>query len=184
MAAHLQNPELLATFAAGFTILFCLVGVFTYVNFYLADKPFFLGPAALGSVFAVYLVGIVMTPLSGHMMDRIGDRRTLTAAVVMCAAGISLTLIRSVPVIIAGLALESSGAFVCQATAMSHVGKAAVHAKSSAGGLYVCFYYFGGFIGSVLPGIFWAQAGWPGCVATVLIFQCFTVALVRKFWRD
>jgi predicted MFS family arabinose efflux permease len=184
MAAHLRNPELLATFAAGFTILFCLVGVFTYVNFYLADRPFFLGPAALGSVFSVYLVGMVMTPLSGHIMDRIGHRRTLTAAIVICAAGMSLTLIKSIPVIIAGLALEASGAFACQSAAMSHVGKAAVNDKSSAGGLYVCFYYFGGFIGSVVPVIFWAKAGWPGCVAAVLVFQSFTVALANKFWRD
>ena len=65
MAAHLRNPQLLATYAAGFNVLFCLVGAFTYVNFYLADKPFFLGPAALASIFVVYLIGAVVTPAAG-----------------------------------------------------------------------------------------------------------------------
>jgi predicted MFS family arabinose efflux permease len=184
MGAHMRNPQLLATFAVGFTVLSCLVGAFTYVSFYLADKPFFLGPAALGSIFAVYLVGIVVTPLAGQVIDRIGQLRTLTAATVMCAAGMSLTLVHSVPVIIVGLTLESSGVFISQSAALSHVGQAALEAKSSAGGLYVSFYYFGGFVGSVIPGIFWRQAGWPGCVAIILVFQCLTVVLANRFWRD
>ena len=42
LAMHLRNPQLLATYAVGFNVLFCMVGAFTYVNFYLADEPFFL----------------------------------------------------------------------------------------------------------------------------------------------
>jgi len=45
---HLKNPQLLATYAIGFNVLFCQVGSFTYINFYLADKPFLLGPAPSG----------------------------------------------------------------------------------------------------------------------------------------
>ena len=104
MAMHLYNPKLVATYAVGFSVLFCLVGTFTYVSFYLADGPFFLGPAALGSIFAVYLIGVVITPLAGHLMDRIGFRRALMGAVGMSAAGMLLTLSPSVSVIIAGLA--------------------------------------------------------------------------------
>ena len=48
MGMHLRNPKLVATYAVGFNVLFCLVGTFTYVSFYLADRPFFFGPAALG----------------------------------------------------------------------------------------------------------------------------------------
>ena len=48
MRTHFWNPHLLATYAVGFNVLFCLVGAFTYVNFYLADRPFFLGPRRPG----------------------------------------------------------------------------------------------------------------------------------------
>ena len=105
-------------------------------------------------------------------------------AVGISAIGMSLTLIHSVPVIIAGLALEASGVFTCQSTASSHVGKAARAAKSSAAGLYVSFYYLGGFIGSILPGFFWKQAGWPGCVAIILCIQGLTILIAGKFWQD
>ena len=184
MRAHLRNRELLATYAVGFEVLFCIVGAFTYVSFYLADRPFFLGQAALASIFAVYLIGAAITPFAGIIMDRIGQRRTLIAAVGMSALGMSLTLIQSVPVIIAGLALEASGVFACQSAASSHVGKAALEARSSAAGLYVSFYYLGGFAGSILPGVLWKQAGWPGCVTIILCIQCLTILIAHRFWRD
>jgi len=184
MRVHLRNPELLATYAVGFEVLFCLVGAFTYVSFYLADRPFFLGPAALASIFAVYLIGAAITPFAGLIMDRIGHRKTLMAAVGMSALGMSLTLIHSVPVIIAGLALEASGVFACQSAASSHVGRAALDARSSAAGLYVSFYYLGGFGGSILPGVLWKQTGWPGCVTIILCIQCLTILIAHRFWQD
>jgi len=106
MRAHLRNPQLLATCAVGFNVLFCMAGAFTYVNFYLADKPFFLGPVALGSIFGVYLIGAVITPVAGYIQDRVGHRRALVGAVGMSAAGMLLTLVHNVPVIIGGLTLS------------------------------------------------------------------------------
>lgn len=181
---HLRNRELLATYAVGFNVLFCLVGAFTYVNFYLADEPFNQGPAALGSIFAVYLIGAVITPFAGHLLDRIGCRRALMGALLLSAAGMVLTLIQSLPAVVVGLTLESSGVFACQAASSSHVGKAAGGARSSAAGLYVALYYLGGCVGSILPGIFWRQGGWMACVACIMCMQAATLLIAMKYWRD
>ncbi len=184
MRAHLRNPQLLATCAVGFNVLFCMVGAFTYVNFYLADKPFYLGPAALGSIFIVFLVGAVITPIAGYILDRVGHRRALVGAVGMSAAGMLLTMIQNVPVIIGGLALESSGVFACQSASASHVGKAANEGMSSAAGLYVAIYYLGGCAGSILPGFLWKQYGWPGCVGVIICMQLITAMIAYKLWKD
>lgn len=184
MRNHLRNPQLLATCAVGFNVLFCMVGAFTYVNFYLADKPFFLGPAALGSIFGVYLIGAVITPVAGRIQDRVGHRRALIGAVGISAAGMLLTMVKAVPVIIAGLALEATGVFASQSASSSHVGKAATEGRSSAAGLYVAFYYLGGAMGSILPGLFWNQAGWAGCVAIIICMQVVTVAIAGRLWKD
>ncbi len=181
---HLRNSQLLATYAAGFNVLFSLVGVFTYVNFYLADAPFHLGPTALASVFGVYLIGAAVTPVAGRILDRVGYRRTLMGAAGIVAVGALLTLIHSVPVVIAGLALGAAGAFACQSAASSHVGAAAGKARSSAAGLYVAFYYFGGCVGSILPGLYWKQTGWSGCVVIVLCIQFITIILAHKLWKN
>lgn len=79
---HLRNPRLLAVFGMGFAALFCLVGTFTYANFYLANPPYHLNPAQLGSVFFVYLLGLIVTPMSGRWLDHYGIR--LTSFVGVC----------------------------------------------------------------------------------------------------
>jgi predicted MFS family arabinose efflux permease len=181
---HLRNPQLLATYVVGSSVLFCMTATFTYVNFYLADKPFYLGPAALGMIFAVYLIGAAITPVAGHILDRAGFRLALIGAAGMIAMGMSLTLVHYVPVIIGGLAIGATGVFICQAAASSNVGKAADIAGSSATGLYVAFYYLGGFAGSIVPGFFWKQTGWPGCVAIIICIQMLTALIAYRFWKD
>lgn len=184
LGKHLRNPQLLATYAVGFNVLLTIVATFTYVNFYLADHPFHLGSTALSAVFAVYLVGAAVTPTAGRLIDRIGYRRALIGAVGMSAAGMLLTLIPRLPVIVAGLTLLASGVFASQAAASTQVGRAAGDARSSAAGLYLTLYYLGGAIGSAAPGLLWSRLGWPGCVAFVLIMQGIMAGVAYTQWTD
>jgi YNFM family putative membrane transporter len=161
---HSQNPRLLANFGMGATVLFALVGCFTYANFYLAAPPFRLNSAQLGSIFFVYLLGVVITPQSGHFLDRFGFAPTTFVYCAMMISGLLLTLIKSLPVVIIGLAIFSSGVFVAQAAATVQTGAIAGRARSSAAGLYVTFYYLGGTVGATLTDWFWRWKGWPGCV--------------------
>ena len=95
-----------------------------------------------------------------------------------------LTLNHWVPMIIIGLALTATGVFACQSTASSYVGKAAGQARSSAAGIYVAIYYFGGSIGSILPGLFWEKIGWAGCVALILCMQMIILLIAGLLWED
>jgi predicted MFS family arabinose efflux permease len=162
---HLRNPRLLANFGMGATVLFALVGCFTYANFYLAAAPFRLNSAQLGSIFFVYLLGVVITPQSGRFLDRFGFRHTTVFYCTMMITGLLLTLVQWLPVIIFGLAIFSSGVFVAQAAATVQTGAIAGRARSSAAGLYVTFYYLGGSAGATLTDWFWHWAAWHGCVA-------------------
>lgn len=164
---HLRNPRLLANFGMGATALFALVGCFTYANFYLAAAPFHLNSAQLGSIFFVYLLGVVITPQAGRFLDHFGFRHTTVLYCAMMIAGLLFTLVKSLPVVIVGLAIFSSGAFVAQAAATVQTGAIAGRARSSAAGLYVSFYYLGGSVGATLTGLFWRWKGWPGCVAVL-----------------
>jgi predicted MFS family arabinose efflux permease len=176
---HLRNPRLLANFGMGATALFALVGCFTYANFYLAAAPFRLNSAQLGSIFFVYLLGVVITPQSGHFLDRFGFRHTTTLYCSMMIAGLLLTLVKSLPVIIVGLAIFSSGMFVAQAAATVQTGAIAGRARSSAAGLYTTFYYLGGSAGATLTGWFWRWQAWPGCVAILGVVSLLSLWLAR-----
>ena len=161
---HLRNPRLLANFGMGATALFALVGCFTYANFYLAAAPFHLNSAQLGSIFFVYLLGVVITPQAGRFLDRFGFRHTTILYCAMMIAGLLCTVVKSLPIVIVGLAIFSSGVFVAQAAATVQTGAIAGRARSSAAGLYVTFYYLGGTVGATLTDSFWRWKGWPGCV--------------------
>jgi predicted MFS family arabinose efflux permease len=162
---HVGNRLLWGTCAVGFGMLFTIVATFTYVNFRLSAPPFGLSPAALGSVFTVYLVGVVTTPLATRLAVRIGRRWTAALATGVAVGGQVLTLASALPVVIFGLAATSAGLFVAQALALGFVGVAAPTQRSSAVGLYVTVYYTGGALGAVLPGALWRGYGWAGCVA-------------------
>jgi predicted MFS family arabinose efflux permease len=183
MLRHLRNPRLAATYAVGFCVMFSLLGTFTYVNFYLAAPPFNLSTTALGLLFVVYLVGAVVTPVAGRAIDRLGHRFALVAAFTAGAAGVSLTLVHSLPIVMVGLTLACTGVFIANSAGSSYVGSAATESRASAVGLYVTFYYVGGSGGSAIPGFFWSHGGWPACVALIVAVQLLTITLALIFWK-
>jgi YNFM family putative membrane transporter len=184
MLRHLRNPQLLATYAVGFGVLFTFVASFTYVSFHLAAAPYNLSPTGLGAIFVTYLTGVVTTLLTGGGVARFGRRRLVLALTALWAAGMALTLLPSLWVIVAGLALSAGCGFVCQAVATGFVAVTAREGRSSAVGLYVTSYYVGGSVGGVLPGFVWEAWGWPGAVAIVLAMLALIALFVALFWRD
>ncbi len=183
MWKHLQNPRLLAAYAVSFCIMFTQLGTFTYINFYLSSKPFSMTTSALGLLFLVYLLGVIVTPRAGKWIDRRGHRFALVTAFLGASLGIALTLIHSVPMIVLGLALCCTGVFIANSSGSSYVGTAARQDRAAAVGLYVTFYYLGGTAGSAVPGHFWAVGGWPACVALIIAVQLLTIAVAMVYWR-
>ncbi|HTS63014.1 MAG TPA: MFS transporter [Candidatus Acidoferrales bacterium] len=183
MLRHLRNPRLVATYAVGFCVMFTLLATFTYINFYLAAPPFHLSTAALGLLFVVYLVGAVITPIAGRAIDRFGHRFALVAAFSAGATGVLITLIHSLPLVMAGLTLACTGVFIANSAGSSYVGSAATESRASAVGLYVTFYYLGGSGGSAIPGFTWNHGGWPACVILIVCVQMLTISLALGFWK-
>jgi predicted MFS family arabinose efflux permease len=183
MLRHLTNSQLVATYAVGFSVLFAFVATFTYVNFHLAAPPFNLSPAQLGTIFVVYLIGAVLTPLTGRTVRRFGRRRLVIGLIALWMAGLALTLVPTLPAIIAGLAFSTGCGFMCQAVATGFVTITAKEGRSSAVGLYVTCYYIGGSAGGLLPGFVWDAAGWPGAVAIVIAVLLLMALTVHLSWR-
>ncbi len=183
MLRHLRNPQLLATYAVAFCVMFTLLATFTYINFYLAAPPFRLTTQALALLFVVYLVGAVITPVAGRSIDRLGHRAAVLLAFAGGILGIVLTLVHRMPVVMAGLALCCTGVFIGNAAGASYVGKVAREARAAAVGLYVTFYYTGGSFGSAAPGPFWSRGGWPACVTLIIAVQLTTIVLAAVFWK-
>jgi predicted MFS family arabinose efflux permease len=182
IARLLRNRQLIATDAVGLCVLFTQVAMFTYVTFHLSDPPYGLSTAALGWLFVVYLVGAAVTPIAGHLVDTRGHRAGLASGVAIGVAGALLTLAPWLPAIVTGLAMVATGVFISQATASSYIGAVTERDRGLAVGVYSLFYYVGGSLGAIVPGLFWDSGGWPAAVALVVVVQLVTMAIAWRFW--
>lgn len=179
-----RTRRLVATFAVGFNVLFSLVGVFTWITFYLSAAPFLLSTTALSSLFFVYLIGLVVTPAAGYLITRVGLRAGIGGAICCSIAGVLLTLAHSLPIVIIGLAMLSSGVFIAQTASQSHLRVAAPPgARVTAAGIYITCYHLGGTAAGVVPGAFWAFGKWPACVAFIVFMQIIALSIALAGWR-
>jgi YNFM family putative membrane transporter len=163
MLRHLKNPQLLATFGIGFGVLFNFIAVFTYVSFHLAAPPYNFSSTLLGAIFVTYLVGTVVSPMTGRMMARLGRRHFTLAVIAAWVFGALLMLAPPVAAIIVGLVFCAACGMLCQTIATGYVTTIAKEGRSSAVGLYVTSFYVGGSMGAFLPGLAWNSGGWPAC---------------------
>jgi predicted MFS family arabinose efflux permease len=181
-ASHFRNRRLIAAFGIGFGLLCSLVATFTYAALHLAAPPYSLSPAAIGSMFAAYLVGVVLTPFTGRWVAAYGRSKVATVGMGFAILGILLTLLGGASVILFGLAVSCGGIFMLQALATGFVPTAAGHAKSAAVGLYTSAYYFGGSVGAIAPALVWQRFGWPGCVGFIVVVHLALLLVARRLW--
>ncbi len=126
--------------------------------------PFGLGTAEVGAVFAVFLVAVVVTLLTGRLVYRVGRWGVLVLATGTVLAGLALTLVPSTAAVVAGLAASSTGVFAAQACATAQAAESGGAARSIAVGFYLTCYYAGGGLGAVVPAPLFEAVGWGACV--------------------
>lgn len=177
---HLRGRQLYISCVLGFCLSFCLMACFTYINLHLAAAPYRFNTAQLADIFAVYLLGMVVTPLAGRAMANWGLRPTALAATICTAIGLFLSLHDDVVLIIVALALISCGIFVTQIAAINHLAQHIHEGRSLASGLYYTGYYTGGFCGTWLCGYAFAWQGWSATVGIVLLIQ---IVALTMCWR-
>ena len=181
---HLHHKRLMAACAVGFCVLFSLVGTFTYVNLHLASSPFNLSSAGLANVFSVYLVGVFVTPLAGPYVVRLGFLRSLMGALALSAAGLLMTLLPSLTVVIIGLTVCSTGVFICQSATLSAIAQNVSEGRSLATGIYYMSYYAGGAAGTLVAGMAYEGWGWGGSVLSIALMQALAAVIAAVAWRQ
>jgi YNFM family putative membrane transporter len=165
MLAHLGDRRLAGAFLVGASLFFGWTGIFTFLPYHLSAPPHGLSPAQVSGAYLVYAAGVLASPLAGRLSARVPARRLIAIGLAVQAAGMAITLGRPLGAVVAGLLVMVLGTFTAQAVAPAFVNAAAPAAKGGANALYVTFYYVGGTLGSVLPGLAWQAGGWPAVVA-------------------
>ena len=183
MLRHLRDPQLVATYAIGFGVLFNFIATFTYVSFHLAAPPYLFSPTLLGALFLTYLASSPIVPWVGRAIALFGRRPFVLGVIALWIVGVLLLLAPPVSVIMTGLTLCAVCGMVCQAVSTGYVTLTAKEGRSSAVGLYATSYYVGGSAGAFLGGLAWTFSGWGGCVATIVVMQVIIAIIVALMWR-
>ncbi|OCJ17412.1 hypothetical protein A6U87_00210 [Rhizobium sp. AC44/96] len=166
---HISNPALPLLFAIGFLAMGTFVTVYNYIAFRLVQAPYNLNQTELGLIFTVYLFGIAASWIAGMLGDRIGHFIVLPAGIAVAAAGVATTLSTSLPLIILGIVLLTSGFFIAHSVASALVGRLARGTKGHASSLYLLSYYIGSSVAGSAGGYFWGADGWNAVVVFTLI---------------
>jgi YNFM family putative membrane transporter len=166
-ARVLRNPVLLAATVAGSALFFAFVGAFSFVGYRLERAPFELGASAGGLVFLVWVMGAA-GPAAGRLAGRRGWRYVALGGLALAAAGVALSLIDVLALVLAGLALITLGNFSGVTAAQLGVAAATEQDRGLASALYFSAYYVAGALGGYVPGLAFERWEWPGVAALAL----------------
>ncbi|WP_296403142.1 MFS transporter [Psychrobacter sp.] len=171
LSRHLINRYVLSATLLGFCVLFSLVGCFTFINLHLAHAPYTLSTGQLANIFAVYLIGVVITPLSTKLIQRFGSARTIVVAVIISIVGVLITLSAPLWLIVIGLAIMSSGVFITQSSTIGYIASNVSEGRSLASGIYYMGYYAGGTAGAWACGLAYSYGDWTATVILLVAMQ-------------
>jgi YNFM family putative membrane transporter len=183
LQGHLQNPQLLVTFATGFNVLFSLVGIVTCITFYLAAPPFRSSAEKLS-----YLIYGVSDRTGNHPGSGVSNETRRAASGSNSgdrgfAAGCTADALAFDCYCDRRSGAAVHGASISQASATSHLPEVAPPGeRAPAAGLYLSFYYVGGRVAAVVPSYRWAIGKWPTCVGFIAIPQMVTLGIALLGW--
>jgi YNFM family putative membrane transporter len=185
VGAHLRNRLLVLNAVCAASVFFGFVGIFTYATYRLTSPSIGLGLGGAGLVYGVWLVG-VLVPATGAIAHRIGPQRLLPGLILLELAGVGLTAIDHLAVIVAGLALMAFAMFSTVTVCQLLIPRLVDRDRGSATSLHLTVYYLGGGLGAYLPGLL-LNDGWGRlvvvCAAAVSVGLVASTVLTMRLSR-
>jgi len=175
---YLFKPQILSVLFIPLVVFFSFMAITTFVTYHLAQAPFGLNEAELGSLFLVLLLAVVASPLAGYYSDRLGRVKVLFLALASLVVGILLTLSSSLELILLGMGLVTIGMFSVQSVTPTYLGDLVPNNRATVAVLYQTFFYMGGALGTLLPVLAWEYGGYNGVVWFCLGLLLFGVSPV------
>ncbi|MCY0903409.1 MFS transporter [Arthrobacter sp. H14-L1] len=176
----LRDRRLLALYTEAFLLMGSFVSVYNYMGFRLEAPPYLLPMAAVALIFLAYLAGTVSSRWAAALSVRAGRRNILLGSIAVMTAGLSITALAPLPLILLGLVFFTAGFFGAHSVASGWTGGLAPvrgvktgrtgpaqAGRAQAASIYNLSYYAGSSAIGWASGFVFQSAGWSALVAVL-----------------
>lgn len=165
-------------------VIFCLFFVFSalmnFLPFELKQMTPTSGEAGIGLLYSGYSMGILVSLNSRTIIRFFGNEPdAIRAGIIILALGTLTFMVEHYLVMFVGMFVFCLGLFMAHSLLSGFVNKLARENRAIANGLYISFYYTGGTLGSVLPGVFFENFGWQVFLSALLLMLSLALFFTR-----
>lgn len=157
---QLKNGSVLKLYGAVFCMFFCFAALLNYLPFILQNTFLITNTRDIGLVYSGYLIGALASVATPWLAKKAPSPWHLLAAVfIIYNVSILLLISHQLSVFLIAFTLFCAAMFVIHSSAAPLVNKISKAPASVTNGGYVSFYYSGGALGSLLPGVVYQYSG-------------------------
>jgi MFS transporter, YNFM family, putative membrane transport protein len=175
--AVLRQPGFLRVYLMIFCLFFVFAALLNALPFRLTEIGTRTGEVfsefKIGLMYSGYLMGLIASLASTRIIRLLGGvRRSMVAGLLLYLAATLLFLPAWSEVVFGAMFLFCGGMFLTHSIAPGVLNRRTQEKRGVVNGLYICFYYAGGTLGSFLPLLAYKAYGWNTflfCLAGVVV---------------
>lgn len=178
--ALLRSKPFLWVYASIFCLFFVFAALMNFLPFELKRINPSSRETGIGILYLGYSMGVLVSLNTRRVIRCFGNEvDAITVGILIFALGTLCLMVENYLVLFLAMFVFCAGLFTAHSLLSGLVNKMAQENKAIANGLYICFYYTGGTLGSVLPGAVFQRFGWQAFLVQLLVM----IALAGYFTR-
>ena len=182
---QLKDAAVLKLYGAVFCMFFCFAALLNYLPFILQHTFLITNTRDIGLVYSGYLIGALASIATPWLAKKAPSPWHLLAAVfIVYNLSIVLLISQQLSVFLIAFTIFCAAMFVIHSSAAPLVNKISKAPASVTNGGYVSFYYSGGALGSLLPGIVYQHSGQTAFMLCLLSVCFIGLVLVTLGYRE
>ena len=175
----LKTRHNLYIFLMIFGIFFTFQAMLNFIPFELAKISDNYSSSKAGMLYIGYLVGVLVAFNTKKIVAFLGGSiKAIISGIIILIIAIQFFRIESFWFIFGAMVVFCLGNFITHSIASGFINKMATSHKGISNGLYVSFYYFGGALGSFVPGFVYIPFGWGAMLSFISVVSFISLIFI------
>ncbi|SDP65428.1 MFS transporter [Desulforhopalus singaporensis] len=180
IALILRKRSFFFLYGCIFCLFFVFAAMMNFLPFELKKLVPGAGQSGVGFLYIGYSMGLLVSINAKRIVSRLGNVvNAVTTGIVIFGTGCLFFLVENYLVMFGSMFVFCVGLFIAHSLLSGLLNRMATENKAIANGLYISFYYTGGTLGSILPGLLFAEYGWRGFVMFLFCMIAVAMLLLR-----